>query len=133
MCHVHDRRAYYHAKEATHSDSKATSVAHYQRRSCCWEKVSERGIALTWLEGRWLPPHSMHPTKPPNCIYVEKTPELCCLGYCTHKRFREVSNGTSTQVVDWAINKWRAKIAWRELYNARDPPKGSEGGGGRNL
>ena len=33
------------------------------------------------------------------------------LAVATHKRFGKVSDGTSTQVVDWAINKWRAKIA----------------------
>ena len=31
------------AEEATHSDSKATSVEHCQRRSYYWEKVSKRG------------------------------------------------------------------------------------------
>jgi len=28
----------------------------------------------------------------------------------THKEFGKVSDGTSTQVVSWTINKWRAKI-----------------------
>ena len=28
---------------------------------------------------------------------------------------------TSTQVVAWMINKWRAKIIRREIYNVRDP------------
>ena len=39
----------------------------------------------------------------------------------THKGPERVSNVTSTQVVDWMINKWRAKIIGRELYNVRDP------------
>ena len=39
----------------------------------------------------------------------------------THKGPERVSNATSTQVVDWMINKWRAKIIGRELYNVRDP------------
>ena len=33
------------------------------------------------IEGWWLKPHLMHPTKPPGYIYVEKTPEQCCLSY----------------------------------------------------
>ena len=40
----------------------------------------------------------------------------------THKGPERVSNATSTQVVDWMINKWRAKIIGRELYNRRDSP-----------
>ena len=46
------------------------------------------------------------------------------LATITHKGFGKISYGTSTWVVDWTINKWRVKIAWRELYNVRDPPKG---------
>ena len=66
----------------------------------------------------------MHPTKTPRCIYGENTPEQCCLGRC------KVSDGTSTQVVDGAINRWRAKITCRELYNVRDRPKK---GGGKSI
>ena len=32
-----------------------------------------------------------------------------------------VSDGTSTQVVAWMIDKWRAKIIQREIYNVSDP------------
>ena len=39
----------------------------------------------------------------------------------THKGPKRVSDVTSTQVMDWMINKWRAKIIGRELYNVRDP------------
>jgi len=39
----------------------------------------------------------------------------------THRELERVSNGTNTQVVAWMINKWRAKIVQRELYNVRDP------------
>ena len=46
------------------------------------------------------------------------------LAAATHKGFEKVSDGTSTRVMDWTINKWRAKITWRELYNVRDLPKG---------
>ena len=39
----------------------------------------------------------------------------------THKGPRRVFNRTSTQVVTWTIDKWRAKIIQRETYNVRDP------------
>ena len=64
----------------------------------------------------------MHPTKPFGCIYVELTLNSAVMA-ATHKGFGKVSDETSTQVVDWTINKWRVKIAWRELYNVRDPPR----------
>ena len=38
-----------------------------------------------------------------------------------HRGLVRVSNGTSTQVVAWMIDKWRAKIIQRETYNVRDP------------
>ena len=40
----------------------------------------------------------------------------------THRRPKRVFEETSTRVVAWMINKWRAKIVQRELYNVRDPP-----------
>ena len=39
----------------------------------------------------------------------------------THRGLERVSDMTSTQVVAWMINKWRAKIIRREIYNVRDP------------
>ena len=39
----------------------------------------------------------------------------------THKGLKGVFDGTSTQVVPWMINNWRAKIIEREIYNIRDP------------
>ena len=51
----------------------------------------------------------------------------------THRRLRKASNGTSTQVVACIINKWRAKISEKMLYNVRDLP-GTRGGGlAKNL
>ena len=44
------------------------------------------------------------------------------LATSTHIRPEGVSNRTSTQVVAQMINKCRAKIIQRELYNVRDPP-----------
>ena len=79
-CHTYGWGSHYRVEEVTRSDNKATPVARYQRKSYCRERVLEKGLALTWLNGWWLPPHLMHPTKPPGCIYVEKTSEQCCLG-----------------------------------------------------
>ena len=67
-----------------------------------------------------MPPHLMHPTKPPGRIYVEKTPKQCFL-VATHRRFGKVFEGTSTQVMTCMINKWRAKISQKGLYNVRNP------------
>jgi len=39
----------------------------------------------------------------------------------THRRLEKVSDGTSTRVGAWMINKWRIKIMKRGIYNARDP------------
>ena len=41
----------------------------------------------------------------------------------THRRLRRVSDGTSTRVVAYIINKLRAKISQKRLYNVRDPPR----------
>ena len=45
----------------------------------------------------------------------------------THRRLEKVADGTSTRVVTYMINRWRAKIDWRGVYNVRNPP----GKGGR--
>ena len=34
-----------------------------------------------------------------------------------------MADGTSTRVVACMINRWRAKIDWKEVYNVRDPPR----------
>jgi len=39
----------------------------------------------------------------------------------TQRGLMRVSDGTSTQVMAWTNNKWRAKIIQREIYNVRDP------------
>ena len=38
----------------------------------------------------------------------------------THRRPVRMSDGTSTQVMAWTIDKWRAKIIQREIDNVRD-------------
>ena len=69
----------YPTEKATPSDCKSTSIECHQRRSYYIERVSRKGLVLTWLKRWWLPPHLMHSTKPLGCIYVEKIPEQCCL------------------------------------------------------
>jgi len=39
----------------------------------------------------------------------------------THRRLERASNETSTQVVAYVINKWRARISQKRIYNVRDP------------
>ena len=49
----------------------------------------------------------------------------------THRGFGKVVDGMSTRVMTCMINRWRAKINWKEIYNERDPPRmGIEKGGG---
>ena len=40
----------------------------------------------------------------------------------THSKLKKAADGTSTQVATYMINKWRAKINGKEVYNIRDPP-----------
>ena len=38
----------------------------------------------------------------------------------THNKLKKAADGTSTQIVTCMINKWRAKINGKEVYNVRD-------------
>ena len=40
----------------------------------------------------------------------------------THRKLENAANGTSTQVATCVINKWRAKINGKGIYNVRNPP-----------
>ena len=40
----------------------------------------------------------------------------------THSKLKKTADGTNTQVATYMINKWRAKINGKEVYNVRDPP-----------
>ena len=40
----------------------------------------------------------------------------------THRKLEKAVDGTSTQVATCMINKWRAKINEKEVYNIRNPP-----------
>ena len=46
------------------------------------------------------------------------------LATTTHKKSKNVSDGTYTQIRAQMTNKCRIKIVQRELYNVRDPPWG---------
>ena len=41
----------------------------------------------------------------------------------THRRFGKVADGTSTQVMTCMINRWKAKINWKGVYNVTNPPE----------
>ena len=41
----------------------------------------------------------------------------------THRKLEKATDGTSTQVAICMINKWRAKINGKEIYNVRNPPR----------
>ena len=125
-CHVSDlglRRAC-HSEEIAPLDNKAASVARCQGRSYCWERVSKRGLALTWLKGWWLPPHLMRSTKSPGCIYVEKISKQCCFGCRNSEGVWECvwwdkhsSGGLDDQQME---GQDRLK---GDIYNVRDPPR----------
>ena len=55
-------------------------------------------------------------------IYVEETPEQCCLGHYNLQKAKKVSDGTGTQVKAQMINKCKVKMAQKKIYNERDPP-----------
>ena len=40
----------------------------------------------------------------------------------THRKLEKTADGTNTQVATCMINKWRAKINGKEIYNVRNPP-----------
>jgi len=58
MCHIQDRGDRCSSEETIPLDGKAgrralaTSMAHYQKRSHCRGRTSERGLILTCLKGR---------------------------------------------------------------------------------
>ena len=41
----------------------------------------------------------------------------------THRRFGKVANGINTRAVTCMINRRRAKIDWKGVYNVTNPPK----------
>ena len=98
-----------------------TSVVHYHKRSHSRGKASRRRSVLSCLKGWKLPPYLLHPTKPSNCIYVKKIPEQCYLGsHNSQKVWGNVWWDKHSRVA-YVINKWRAKINRKRLYNVRNP------------
>ena len=65
----------------------------------------------------------MHLTKYLRRIFVEKILKSVVLVAATHRRLGRAFDGISTRVVACLINKWRAKISQRRLYNVRDHPR----------
>ena len=98
-----------------------TSVVHYHRRSHSRGKASRRRSVLSCLKGWKLPPYLLHPTKPSNCIYVKKTPEQCYLGSRNSQKVWGNVWWDKHSRVAYVINKWRAKINRKRLYNVRNP------------
>ena len=45
------------------------------------------------------------------------------LATATHRKLKNVSDGTSTQVIAQMINKCKIKMVQEELYNVRDLPQ----------
>ena len=41
----------------------------------------------------------------------------------THRKLEKAADVTSTQVATCMINKWRAKINEKKVYNVRNPPR----------
>ena len=98
-----------------------TSVVHYHRRSHSRGKASRRRSVLSCLKGWKLPPYLLHPTKPSNYIYVKKTPEQCYLGSRNPQKVWGNIWWDKHSRVAYVINKWRAKINRKRLYNVRNP------------
>ena len=73
----------------------------YLRKSCCHH--IECSIANFLTAFMWK--------RPLNSV---------ALAISTHRGPESVFDTTNTQVAAWMINKWRAKIIRRELYNVRD-------------
>ena len=57
-----------------------------------------------------------------DCINVEKTPEQCCLGCRNYKGLKGVSDGMGAQVEVQMINKCKAQMIRKNLYNVKKPP-----------
>ena len=103
-----------------------TSVVHYHRRSHCRGKASRRRSVLSCLKGWKLQPHLLHPTKPSGCIYVNKTPEQCYLGSRNSQKVKGNVWWDKYSRVAYIINKRRAKINRKRLYNIKNPPEEKE-------
>ena len=55
-------------------------------------------------------------------LYGKKPVNSAVLVAATYKKLKRASDGTSTRVVAYIINKLRAKINQKRLFNVRDPP-----------
>ena len=63
------------------------------------------------------------PHQNPLAAFMRKKPlNNTVLVAATHRRLGKTADRTSTQVVTCMINRWRAKINWKGIYNVRNPP-----------
>jgi len=65
----------------------------------------------------------MHPTNVLVALMRKGPLNSAALVAVIHKGFGKVADRMSTRVMSCTINKWRVKIDWKEVYNARDPPR----------
>ena len=65
----------------------------------------------------------MHPTNVLATLMRKGLLNSAALVAATHRGFGKVADGTSTRIVTCMINRWKAKIDWKEVYNVRDLPR----------
>ena len=62
------------------------------------------------------------PTADDLAVLMRKGPlNSITLVAATHRKLEKAADGISTQVAICMINKWRAKINGKEIYNVRNP------------
>ena len=67
------------------------------------------------------PPHLMSPTNVLAALMMKGPLNSMALVAATHKGCGKVADGTSTRVMACTINRWRAKIDRKEIYNGKNP------------
>ena len=98
------------------------------------EELQGRGPSLSRLQdGSYLYINCIPPN--PLAAFMWRKPlNSAVLVAATHRKLGKVFDGTSTQVVDYMINKWKAKINGERLYNVKDlPGKGGEENRGKKT
>ena len=63
----------------------------------------------------------MRPTNILAALMMKELLNSAALVAATHRGFEKVTDGMSTRVMTYTINRWRVKIDWKEIYNERDP------------
>ena len=95
-------------------------------RKFCWEG---RASWTYWKSGarKYLRKNYCYPIECPTANFLaafmwRRPLNNATLTTTTHRKSKNVSDETSTQVVAQIINKCKIKIVQIELYNRRDPP-----------